>query len=97
MATALALCRALEACDIEFVIVGGFAVSIIGRPRFTADVDAVLWEVDDRLPEILECLSNKGFRPRTENSMEIARRSRVLLLEDDDSVGVDLSMGVLPF
>lgn len=29
--------------------------------------------------------------------MEIAIRSRVLLLEDANSVGVDLSMGILPF
>ena len=96
-ATALALCSALRACDVEFVIVGGFAVSLVGRPRYTADVDAVLWEVDSRLSEILTCLTAKGFRPRSENSMEIARRSRVLLLEDDNAVGVDLSMGMLPF
>lgn len=45
-ATALALCSALRACDVEFVIVGAFAVSLVGRPRYTADMDAVLWDVN---------------------------------------------------
>ena len=97
MATVVALCKALIACKIEFVIVGGVAVSLVGRPRYTADVDAVLWDADQRLPEILDCLAESEFRPRAQNCMEVARRSRVLLLEDSNAIGVDLSLGALPF
>jgi hypothetical protein len=94
MAIALALCKALKTCKVEFAAVGGIAVSLMGRPRFTANVDAVLWEVDDRLQEILGSLERQGFRARVENSIEIAKRSRVLLLEDDHAVGVDLFLSL---
>lgn len=56
MATLSALCRALRECEVEFAIVGGTAVSLVGRPRFTADIDAVLWDVDQRLAKIIDCL-----------------------------------------
>ena len=97
MATVIALSEAIKECGVEFAIVGGVAVSLVGRPRFTADVDAVLWDVDQRLSALIECLGSKGFHLRCENSMDIARRSRVILLEDERSVGIDLSMGILPF
>lgn len=91
MATVMALSEAIRECGVEFAIVGGVAASLVGRPRFTPDVDAVLWEVDQRLPALIECLRIKGFHLRSENSMEIARRSRAILLEDEKSIGIDLS------
>ncbi len=97
MVALVALCRALRDCQVEFVIVGGVAVSLVSRPRYTADIDAVLWDVDERLPELLDCLAEKGFRLRAENAMDVAKRSRVLLLEDANAIGIDLSMGILPF
>jgi hypothetical protein len=97
MNTLIALAKALSDCQVEYTVVGGVAISLGSRARYTADVDAVLWEVDQRLPGVLACLASRGFRLREENAMEIAKRSRVLLLEDPNSVGIDLSMGVLPF
>ena len=36
------------------VIIGGIAVSLLARPRFTADVDALLLLSTNEVPEFLE-------------------------------------------
>jgi hypothetical protein len=44
----MALQRLLEHFDNQGVIIGGIAASLLGKPRFTADLDAViLLRVDD--------------------------------------------------
>lgn len=89
--------RALRQVGIEYALIGGFAVVMRGYPRFTQDVDAVLWDLDDRLAEVLPALETHGLTFRTSSGLELAKSVRVLLLQAPDGTGLDLSMGAVPF
>jgi predicted nucleotidyltransferase len=80
------------------VVIGGVAASILGRPRTTADVDALV-VLDEALWEsFLESGRAWGIRPRVDDALEFAGRSRVLLLQHEPSgVDIDVSLGALPF
>jgi len=82
---------------IEFSIVGGIAVALISTPRFTADIDAVLLDIDDRLEWVVSELAGAGYVGRTSDPIAFARRTRVLTLQDTFGVGIDLMLGLLPF
>ena len=95
---ALDLARMMEAEHLDGAFVGAFAAGFVSEPRATRDIDAmVFWE--ERRPEELAGLATKyGFELRSENSMDIARRSRVLLLvHKSTGVTADISLGILPF
>jgi len=79
------------------IIIGGVAASLLGKPRLTADVDAmILLSVDDS-PLLLEAASQEGLVPRIADAEDFARRHRVLLLRHQESgINVDISLGMLP-
>jgi len=90
--------RLLSHFNESGVIIGGAAVSILGKARYTEDIDAMfLLSVKD-IPQLLEAASEEGIEPRIENAAEFARKSRVVLLKHTISnTNIDLSLGVLPF
>ena len=80
------------------MIIGGIAVSMLGRPRFTADVDAVMLVSTEELPELMEAAAQEGFVPRISDAVDFARRRKVLLLRHAASgVDADIALGSLPF
>ena len=98
----LAPLQALQNLISEFgdqgVIIGGIASSLLGTPRYTADVDAVLLLSSERLPELLQAATRQGIRPRIQDAEAFARKNRVLLLRHSASgVDIDLALGFLPF
>ena len=88
----------LKENDVEGIIIGGMAVSLLGRPRYTNDIDLVILDIDERLNEFIIKLKRFGIEPRIENVEEFALKSRVLLMRHIDSgINIDISMGILPF
>jgi hypothetical protein len=88
----------LEQFNHQGVIIGGIAASLLGTPRFTADIDAVLLIDIDDIPKLLSEAENLGIEPRISDAAEFAHRSRVLLLRHTSSgIEIDLSLGILPF
>lgn len=84
--------------DNPGVIIGGVAVSFLGRPRLTDDVDAMLLLSIEDIPRFLEAASAEYINPRIQNAAEFARRNRVLLLQHSPTeTNIDISLGVLPF
>jgi len=80
------------------VIIGGIAASLLGAPRYTADLDAVFLLSVSQLPELLSAAAEQGIEPRIADVIAFARKNRVLLLRHSASgVNIDLSLGVLPF
>ncbi|MCE7985219.1 MAG: hypothetical protein DYG89_28945 [Caldilinea sp. CFX5] len=80
------------------VIIGGIAASILGKPRLTADADAMMLLALEDIPQLLEIAKEEGLRSRIPDIEEFARRSRVLLLQHKESgINVDISLGLLPF
>ncbi len=94
----LAVQRLLEKFDDRGVIIGGIAVGFLGKPRYTADVDAMFLLSTDDIPRFLEAASTEKVVPRIENVEEFARRNRVLLLQyAPNQIPIDISLGILAF
>jgi len=91
------LINALELNRFAYAIIGGLAVIINGYDRATTDIDAVVWDLDDRLEELISVLGAVGIQFRIKDGIRTARSVRVILLQTDHGVNIDLSMGVLPF
>lgn len=90
--------RILDHFSQQGVIIGGVATSLLGTPRLTADVDAMLLLDIDNLPELMRVAHQEGLIPRIENVEAFVSQSRVLLLQHQASgINVDISLGLLPF
>jgi Nucleotidyl transferase AbiEii toxin, Type IV TA system len=93
-----AIQRLLEHFDDQGVIIGGVAASVLGTPRLTVDVDVVILLSVSRLSELLQAAGEVGLVPRIADTEQFARRNRVVLLQHEESgIGVDVSLGMLPF
>ena len=57
-----ALIRRLGAADIRFVLIGGFAGTILGSPRTTVDLDIVYARDEENLARLASAL--ESLRPR---------------------------------
>ena len=80
------------------VIIGGVAVSLLGTPRYTVDLDVVFLLSLDNLPRLLAEAAKLEIEPRISDPISFARKSRVLLLRHRPSgIDIDLSLGILPF
>jgi len=80
------------------LIIGGVAVSLLGIPRLTADVDVVLMLSVDYLDELMMVTRQEGLVPRITDADQFARLNRVLLLQHEASgIHVDIALGMLPF
>jgi hypothetical protein len=80
------------------VIIGGIAASVLGKPRYTADVDAnIVLDLAD-LPIFLAAAAEEDLHLRYTDGEAFARDHRVVLLVHRlSSVQVDISLGALPF
>lgn len=98
----LAALQAVESWTQEsgtaMVIVGGVAASLLGRPRLTRDVDALISAAPSSWPALLAAAARHELVPRVEDALGFAERSRVLLLRHSTSgIDVDVILGGLPF
>ena len=94
----MALQRLLEHFDNQGVIIGGIAASLLGKPRFTADLDAVILLRVEDLPKLVNASREQGITPRIADAEVFARKNRVLLLQHQASgINIDISLGILPF
>lgn len=89
----------LQEVRVPGVIIGGVATSLLGRPRATRDVDAVLWVEDEgQWAALVEAGKPHGLLPRIDDVVSFARQSRVLLLRHEpSSIDLDVTLGGLPF
>ena len=93
-----ALIAWLQSENVSGLIIGGVAASLLGRPRFTRDVDVLILLDDDRWEKFLEAGDRFGFVPRIDNAVAFARRSRVFLVHHKESgIDVDITLAGLPF
>lgn len=93
-----ALQRLLQKFNDRGVIIGGIAVGFLGRPRFTADIDAVFLLSTQDISSFIELAQIENLSPRIPNAEDFARKNRVLLLRHTPTeTEVDISLGILPF
>ncbi|MBM3457714.1 MAG: hypothetical protein FJX77_04185 [Armatimonadetes bacterium] len=80
------------------VIIGGVAMGLLGSGRTTEGVDAVVLWSDQEPVRLIAAAAACGLEPRVDSAAEFAATSRVLLLRHSGSgIGVDISLGSLPF
>jgi hypothetical protein len=88
----------LRSEQLPHVYIGGLAVALVGRPRLSPDIEAIIFLGDLPLDEFLRRARASGFAKRIPDVAAFARRTRVVLLRHAGTgVDVDLSIGCLPF
>lgn len=88
----------LQSMEIQGVIIGGVAASILGRPRMTRDIDVMVLLDEGYWDKFLIDGAKFGFVPRLTDCLKFARKSRVLLVRHKPSeINVDITFGALPF
>jgi hypothetical protein len=94
----IALQNLIEHYENQGVIIGGIAASLLGKPRFTADIDAVILLGVEDLPNLIDAASEQGIVSRIADAEAFGRTHRVLLLRHHASgTNIDISLGILPF
>ena len=92
------LVRWLESEHVPGVVVGGVAASILGRPRMTRDIDALVLLEEEYWDKFLVDGAKFGFTPRLTDCLNFAKKSRVLLIRHKPSgIDVDITFGALAF
>jgi predicted nucleotidyltransferase len=87
-----------EKLKIQGMIIGGLAVSLLGRPRTTKDVDAVILLEEKLWKKFLALGKTFSFVPRIPKSLQFATIHKVFLLHHKKTaIDLDLSIGELPF
>ena len=93
-----ALQRVLDHFGERGVVIGGIAVGLLGKPRFTVDLDAMVFSDGSEITDILKFAKSEGIQPRIKDVEAFAHKSRVLLLKHTDSgANIDISLGIFPF
>ena len=82
--------------DWRFCFIGGLALQHWGRPRLTRDVDLCLLTGFGEEETFIDPLLSQ-YTARMENAREFALTHRVLLLATPDGIGLDVSLGGIPF
>lgn len=88
----------LTTARIPFMIIGGVAASLLGRPRLTQDIGALAILPESQWAAAVTSAAGFGILPRIEGALEFATRSRVLLMRHTASgVDLDITFGGLRF
>ncbi|MDI6752349.1 MAG: nucleotidyltransferase [bacterium] len=94
----MAICKLLDKGEWSGMIIGGVAASILGIPRFTRDIDVVVWLEEKDVDLFLKEARKLNIEPRIHNLKEFAKKNRVLLMHHKKSnIPLDISLGMLPF
>ena len=80
----------------RFCFIGGVALQRWGEPRQTVDVDLTLLTGFGGEESFADALLSR-FKPRRPDAREFALSRRVLLVENEQGVGIDIAFGALPF
>lgn len=51
----------LNKLDVQYLVIGGFAVNFHGYPRYTKDIDLWLWIAEENINRLMKALNEFGF------------------------------------
>ena len=90
--------RELRDRQISFMLIGGQAVLLHGRPRLTEDIDITLAADPNRLSDILDVCAALKLRPLPEDVEAFVRRTFVMpVLHEKTSIRVDFIFSTTPY
>lgn len=88
----------LDQQKIPYMIIGGQAVLVYGRPRLTRDIDITLGADTDKFGSIEAVCKKLKLRILVENPEDFARDTKVLPAEEPDSkVRIDFIFSFTPY
>ncbi|MEX1026837.1 MAG: DUF6036 family nucleotidyltransferase [Candidatus Paceibacterota bacterium] len=90
------LSERLDELQLPYCLIGGVAFQRWGEPRQTVDVDATVFVGFGNERRVVQKLTAL-FTARIENAPAFAIENRILLLESADGLGIDLSLGGMPY
>jgi hypothetical protein len=93
---AVKVCRVIERLKIPGCCIGGVALQRWGEVRQTVDVDLTVLAPLGTEGLVIDQLL-KQFQPRISEARQFAMETRVLLLQSDDYLGIDVSLGAFPY
>jgi predicted nucleotidyltransferase len=96
VAAAAKLQSLLDERGWRYCFIGGMAVQAWSEPRYTHDVDLTLltgFGDEERFIDVLL----RHYTPRRPDAKQFALINRVLLLQDDRGLSIDIALGALPF
>lgn len=88
------ICRILE--EPEFCVIDGIALQRWGEPRTTNDIDISTFVGFGEEAEAVKALL-RHFKPRFKDTVEFSQANRIALLKTNDDIGIDVSLGALPY
>ncbi len=92
------LTRWFSGSSVDFLVIGGIAVSLLARPRTTQDIDVLSLLDESQWEDFVKTGSRFGFVPRINDALEFAQKNRILLMRHKKSqLDIDISFGILPF
>ena len=80
----------------KFCFIGGLALQRWGEPRLTGDVDLTILTGFGHEAAYISALCGR-YAGRIPDAAEFAQRNRVLLLQSERGIPIDISLGALPF
>jgi hypothetical protein len=93
-----ALQQAVTELSTPAMIIGGVAVSALGVPRLTADIDATVAAGRIDIDQLIEVLGRQGIRPRISDAAAFAHAKQVVLaVHQASGTPIDLILAWLPF
>lgn len=87
------IARFLEDRAVPYFIIGGLALQHWGEPRLTRDVDITVLVSPEELEAFVDAVL-AHFQPRISDARDFALRHRVLLIQAQDGVPIDISLGI---
>lgn len=79
------LAQSLDEACIPYMIIGGQAVLVYGRPRLTRDIDLTLGVDSDEYASVEKVCERLGLKILPENPEDFAKETKVLPAEDAES------------
>lgn len=87
----------LNAAEVQGVVIGGLAASLLGRPRLTRNIDALVLADEAHWAAFLAAGANHGFIPRRADALAFAQETRGLLVRHEpSSIDADIVFGSFP-
>jgi hypothetical protein len=94
----VAILSVIDSLGAEGALIGGIAVGLLSAPRFTLNVDAVMWAEGLRPEQILEAAEAHGLERRVPDILSDARTMYVMqFVQPAAKTNIDLCLAYLPF
>ena len=92
------LARWFDVASTPGMIIGGVAVVLLGRPRITRDLDAVVWLGETTASDFLAVGKRCGFVSRFSDPEEFAERCHIFAMRHVPSkITVDVAIAMLEY